>query len=221
MLECISLPLNCSIGSHTIAAMHLRISLIVSAAVFWHTVHADWQYRSRPDLSPPRLNITIPASEDVEQGYIFVSPYSLARNDGVVRPEQPAAYIFRNDGDLVWSSVGYLSGFVGDFQAAKWQGKDILQAFEGSLDLSHGRGLGHVAILDQHYESVLEVRGGNHKILDIHEFRIVDGKTALVETYQDTPRDLSKYGGSKDQQWIIDGVVQGLPYVRSNNLHVH
>lgn len=37
---------------------------------------ADWQFRSRPDLAPPRLNITIPATSDVEKGYLFVAPFA-------------------------------------------------------------------------------------------------------------------------------------------------
>jgi hypothetical protein len=35
-------------------------------------VKADWQFKSRPDLAPPKLNITIPATKDVEPGYLFI-----------------------------------------------------------------------------------------------------------------------------------------------------
>lgn len=49
---------------------------------------ADEQYKSRPDLSPPRLNITIPATEDVGSGYIFLCPYSgFTKGNGFDGPE--------------------------------------------------------------------------------------------------------------------------------------
>ncbi|ORY03048.1 ASST-domain-containing protein [Clohesyomyces aquaticus] len=143
---------------------------------------ADWQYHSRPDLSPPRLNITIPATSDVEQGYIFVAPYNANqgyKQDGSDQPEQPAAYIFRNDGDLVWSSVSYLSGFVSNFQPARYQGQDILLA-------------------------------GEPQDLFLHEFTIVDEKTALVEIYDQIPIDLSPWSGNETQRWLVDAIVQEL-----------
>jgi hypothetical protein len=55
-------------------------SLLAVALILLSFVGADWQYRSRPDLSPPRLNVTVRAYESVEKGYIFVAPY--ARHDG-------------------------------------------------------------------------------------------------------------------------------------------
>jgi hypothetical protein len=176
---------------------------------------ADFQYRSRPDLSPPNLNITIPTTSEVDTGYLFVATYSANRDfkqDASDRPIQPGAYIFRDDGDLVWSSVGYLSGFVANFNFGRWRGQDILYAFQGTIDLLHGHGFGHATILNQHYKQIEVVTGGNHKILDLHEFTIVDERTALVEIYDQVPLDLSPYGGNETQKWIVDALVQGKVY---------
>ncbi|KAF2106699.1 ASST-domain-containing protein [Lophiotrema nucula] len=181
------------------------------AFAYLQTCFADGQYRSRPDLSPPRLNITIPATSSASPGYIFVAPYSanreLKQDD---HPEQPAAYIFRDNGDLIWSSVGYLSGFVANFHVSRYRGQNVLVAFEGRLDLLHGHGYGHATLLNEHYETIKTVTGGNHKILDLHEFSIVDEKTALVEIYDQIPLDLSPYGGNETQTWIVDAIVQEL-----------
>ena len=49
---------------------------IFASAVLFGIAVADWQFRSRSDLAPPRLNITIPATEDVELGYLFVAPFA-------------------------------------------------------------------------------------------------------------------------------------------------
>ncbi len=85
----------------------------------------------------------------------------------------------------------------------------MLQGFEGSLDYVHGHGFGHPTILDRHYESIGSFRGGNHKLISIHEFRIVEERTALVEVYRPEVRDLERWGGDEGQNWIVDAVVQG------------
>lgn len=180
---------------------------IIAVLVTSGTVNADWQFRSRPDLAPPRLNITISATSDVSPGYIFVGPYP-GFEGARAGPEQPAAYIFKNNGDLVWSSLGYFAGWVGNFQAAKYQGKPVLQAFQGNLDSFHGHGYGVPQLLDQHYKPVVQVQSLTHKFVSIHEFKIVDEKTALVEIYQPTAIDLRPYGGTGDEQWIANGVFQ-------------
>ncbi|KAF4467272.1 Arylsulfotransferase ASST [Fusarium albosuccineum] len=184
----------------------LTATLTLTAALL-NAANADSQYRSRPDLAPPRLNITIPATDKVSPGYILVGPYPGF--DGVrAGPEQPAAYIFTNDGDLVWSSLGYYAGWVANFQAVKYQGKPVLQAFQGALDSFHGHGYGTPMLLDDHYRPVALVEALNHRLISIHEFKIVNEKTALVEIYQPTAIDLSRYGGSDDENWIADGIFQ-------------
>ncbi len=106
-------------------------------------VVADWKYKSRPDLSPPTLNITVSASPGVSEGYIFVAPYSATDPYGhppqVQGPLQTAPYIFTTAGDLVWSGFGYFGSYSGNFQAGRCQGKDVLFAFEGSTYIDgHG-----------------------------------------------------------------------------------
>ncbi len=56
----------------------------------------------------------------------------------------------------------------------------ILFAFEGSRNTQHGHSHGHAKILNGNYETIKEVRSGRHQLMDLHEFRIVDEKTALV-----------------------------------------
>ncbi|KAJ3467197.1 hypothetical protein MRS44_004761 [Fusarium solani] len=149
---------------------------------------ADWQFRSRPDLAPPRLNITIPATDKVEQG----------------------PYIFRDNGDLVWSGYGLYSIWATNFQAGRWKGKDILFSFEGDHNAGYGHGHGHITIVDQHYETIRELRAGNHKLVDKHEFHIVNEETGLIQIYQPVPRDLQKWGASPEQQWIVNAIIQEL-----------
>lgn len=183
--------------------------------VLWSLAHlasADWQYRSRPDLSPPRLNITIPATQDVEQGYLFVAPFAGLPDTPSEQhgPRQAGPYIFRDNGDLVWSGYGIFSIWSTNFQAGRWDGQDVLFSFEGDHNPGYGHGHGHITFMDHHYETIQELRAGHHKLVDKHEFKIVDEKTGLIQIYQPVPRDLTPWGASPEQQWIVNAIIQEL-----------
>ncbi|KAK4187011.1 ASST-domain-containing protein [Podospora australis] len=188
-----------------------KVLLVVSSLLIG-LVAADWQFRSRPDLAPPRLNITIPATKDVQKGYLFLAPFAGYPDTPTERhgPRQAAPYIFRDNGDLVWSGYGLYSIWATNFQAGRWKGKDILFSFEGDHNAGYGHGHGHITIFDQHYETIRELRAGRHKLVDKHEFRIVNEKTGLIEVYQPVPRDLTAYGAKPEQQWIVNAIFQEL-----------
>ncbi|WAO92039.1 Hypothetical protein NCS54_00952900 [Fusarium falciforme] len=183
-------------------------SLPLAAAGLASFAVADWQYHSRPDLAVPRLNITVPADRDsVEKGYIFVTPYEGFAN-GHKGPVQPGAYIFRDNGELVWSGLGYHSGWVANFVPDTWKGEPYLRAFQGNLDGTHGRMYGYHVLLGSDYEVAKVVRAKSHRLTSAHEFRLVDGKTALIEN--PTPRvvSLKPWGGDETQNWIVSGGFQ-------------
>ena len=170
---------------------------------------ADWQFRSRPDLSPPRLNITVPADHSgVEKGYIFITPYDGFGPDAA-GPQQPGAYIYHDDGELVWSGFGYSSGWFVNFRPDVWKGEPVLRGFQGLLDKVHGRMYGYHAIFINRYEIVKTSLTGGHRLVSAHEFNIVDGKTVLIEIPISKPIGLKKWGGAQGQDWIVSGGFQG------------
>jgi hypothetical protein len=121
----------------------MRLSYYVSLLpVLCQLAYADWQFRSRPDLAPPRLNITIPATKDVESGYLFLAPFAGLSDTPWEQhgPRQAGAYILRDDGDLVWSGYGIYSIWTTNFQKARWNGKDVLFTFEGDHNPGYGHG---------------------------------------------------------------------------------
>ncbi|KAI6081660.1 ASST-domain-containing protein [Hypoxylon rubiginosum] len=191
----------------------MRTALILGAALSlpFHAT-ADWQFKSRSDLAPPKLNIIIPTTGDVEKGYLFVAPFAGYPDTPTEQhgPRQAGPYIFRDDGDLIWSGYGIYSIWATNFQAARWRGKDILFSFEGDHNPGYGHGHGHITILDNHYETIRELRAGNHKLVDKHEFHIVDEETGLIQIYQPVARDLTAWGGSPQQQWIVNAIIQEL-----------
>ena len=194
----------------------LRSAVCLAAVLHSPGVDADFQFRSRPDLSPPRLNITVspkPESRSsLSPGYIFVAQYP-GFEPGNYGPIQPGAYIFRNDGELVWSGVGYLGGWAADFGPATWRGKPALRSFQGGLVQTQGRGYGDHVILNEHYEVVKTVYAGSHRLVSLHEFELLDEGdegTVLVEVPILKPVGLKKWGGDQGQDWIIDNGFQGM-----------
>ncbi|KAI1494857.1 Arylsulfotransferase-domain-containing protein [Biscogniauxia mediterranea] len=173
---------------------------------------ADWQYKSRSDLAPPTLNITIPATKDVEKGYLFVAPFAGYPDTPTEQhgPRQAGPYIFRDNGDLVWDGYGIYSIWSTNFQAGRWKGENILFSFEGDHNAGYGHGHGHITFLDQHYETIRELRAGNHKLVDKHEFHIINEETGLIQIYQPVVRDLTAWGASPEQQWIVNAIIQEL-----------
>ncbi|EEU43769.1 uncharacterized protein NECHADRAFT_95070 [Fusarium vanettenii 77-13-4] len=185
-------------------------SLSLAATGLASFAAADWQYRSRPDLAVPRLNITVPADRDsAEKGYIFITLYE-GFADGHKGPVQPGAYIFRDNGELVWSGLGYHSGWVANFVPDTWNGQTYLRAFQGKLDGTHGRMYGYHVLLGSDYEVAKVVRAKSPRLTSAHEFRLVDGRTALIEN--PTPRvvSLKSWGGDEGQNWVLSGGFQGM-----------
>lgn len=189
----------------------LLVPALVGAALFAPAAVADSTFKSRPDLSPPKLNITIPCKDSAcAPGYLFVAPFSGDVDQLNHFPAQPGAYILTDDGDLVWSGFSYFSPWNANFQTAKWNGQDVLFCFEGLHDGPHGHGLGHHTFLNQHYETVRELRAGGHYLSDKHEFNIIDEQTALLQIYQPAQLDLTPYNGTSEQTWIVDAIFQGM-----------
>lgn len=183
--------------------------LSAAAALLPLLAGADRQFRTRPDLSPPQLNITVPADHArVGKGYLILAPYP-GFGQGFRGPEQPGAYILRDDGELVWSGVGYFGGWVANFAVDEFKGQPVLRAFQGLLDASHGRMYGDHVILSSGYQTIKTVRAGAHRLVSAHEFRIVGGKSVLVETPVAKPVDLTPWGAEKGQDWIVSGGFQG------------
>ncbi|CAI4216061.1 unnamed protein product [Parascedosporium putredinis] len=173
---------------------HLGTKALLGSALFQAGL-ADWQFRSRSDLAPPRLNITIPATGDVERGYLFVAPFAGLQDTPSEQhgPRQAGPYILRDDGDLVWSGYAIYSIWSTNFQAARWRGQDVLFSFEGDHNAGYGHGHGHITLMDRHYETVRELRAGNHKLI-----------------YQPVARDLTAWGAKPEQQWIVNAIIQEL-----------
>ena len=186
----------------------LNIILTVSFALL---VLADGQFKSRPDLSPPKIHVRQQIPHLISDDLLFLTPRAPLTNNGQQPHEaQSGAYIFTPTGELVWSGYTYFGTPAFNFQAGKFKNENVIYAFQGAFNPDYGHGHGWVKILNDRYELVAEVRAGRNKLCDLHEFQITEDGTALVEIYQPTRRDLSKSDAtSAKQQWVVDAIFQG------------
>lgn len=152
-------------------------------------------YRSRPDLTPPRIVSDVPPSGRVAPGYVFFTP---ANGDG-----QDGPMIADNTGDLVWLRPD--SGVrAANFRVSRYQGEPVLTWWEGTLN--GGIGAGAYVIADSSYRVIARVTAGNGRQADLHEFLVTPQGTALFFADEGVPASTSD--GSPAPWQVMDCVVQ-------------
>src|SRR5215218_3703598 len=152
-----------------------------------------WAFRSRPDLSPPAVEVTTQAL-DTAPGYIFVAP-----EEGVAR--QGGSMIVDDRGEMVWFRP--LQGSYGrahDLKVQSYRGKSVLTWMDG---------VNEYVIVDHSYREIARLSAGNGPDGDHHEFLITPQDTALIPIYNPVPWDLSSIGGLKNDR-VWQGIVQEL-----------
>jgi hypothetical protein len=158
--------------------------------------HGVWAFRSRPDLSPPAIEV-VKEAHHTAPGYIFVAP--PAGHAG-----QSGSLVVDNRGEVVWfRPLLNSSGRVMDFKTQTYRGKPVLTWGETS-----GLGVEYV-IFDDTYGEIARFSAVNGYRGDHHEFLISPQDTALITIYDGVPRDLSSFGGHKDGV-AVQGIVQEL-----------
>jgi Arylsulfotransferase (ASST) len=155
-------------------------------------------YVSRPDLTPPVVQILKRDPGATADGLIFMAPLS--------GPGARGNMLLNDDGSVVYfhptKPVVSLN-----FRAAVYQGKPVLTWWEGKTE--HGLGEGSHVVLDETYRVVKRLPAGNGHASDLHEFLLTDRNTALVTAWEPVEADLRRYGGKKNGV-VINGIVQEL-----------
>src|SRR3712207_797764 len=162
-------------------------------------------FRSRPDLSPPTVEVTTHA-HGTAPGYILVAP-----KKGV---GQYGPMILDDSGQLVWfRPLQDKDEYAMDFKVQNYRGEPVLTWAEGRVVAGHG--LDEYVILDSSYREITRLRAGNGYIGDHHEFLISPQDTALLTIYASTPTDLSSVGGPRDGK-VLDGIAQEVEIGRAS-----
>jgi hypothetical protein len=87
-----------------------------------------WNFRSRPDLHPPVIEV-IKQARDTAPGYVFIAPKNGPEEAG---PGQDGCMILGNDGQPVWLRLLRNEDMdVMNFRAQKYKGETVLTWWEG------------------------------------------------------------------------------------------
>jgi hypothetical protein len=153
------------------------------------------RFASRPDLAPPVVHLRTRTAA-AGPGYVFLAP---KRNVAQVGP-----MILDTHGRLVWFEPLDVK-VVTDFRVQTYAGKPVLTWWRGRSKGDVGNGF--YVIMDDTYNRIATVHGGNGLPADVHEFLITPWDTALITVYERRTWDLSSVGGPRHGS-IFDGVVQ-------------
>lgn len=153
-------------------------------------------FRSRPDLRPPGVNISVPAA-GTAPGLLMATPYGA--------PDYAGMMIFDNAGRLVWFRP--TQQITGDLKVIRYRGQDALTWFEGTPLFGPGSYRGVWPILDDHYDTVATVRAGSGYQADLHDLVVTATGTAYLLIYNPVVRDLTSIGGPANAT-VLELVIQ-------------
>jgi outer membrane protein assembly factor BamB len=167
--------------------------IALTSALGCKLTQSAWAFRSRPDLSPPAVDVSM-QPHDTAAGYIFITPGQGGAGQG-------GSLILNDSGQVVWFRP--VQGTQGRAMNLK------VQTYRGRPVLTWGEVPSDYVIFDDSYREIKRFRAGNGRDGDHHEFLISPQDTALITIYNPTPWDLSSVGGLKDGvAW--QGIVQEL-----------
>ncbi|HUB70139.1 MAG TPA: arylsulfotransferase family protein [Acidimicrobiales bacterium] len=154
---------------------------------------------TRPDLLPPKVQLTTFASSDGAAAYIFLSP----RNYIAGAPGQAGLMILDRAGRLIWFMPITAAPF--DFNSQIYEGRPVLTWWQGELVTDYGQGVGKIA--SSSYDDQKTLRAGDGLLADLHELQITEAGTALITAYGTVSADTASAGGSP-KGTVADSHVQ-------------
>ncbi len=152
---------------------------------------------SDADAHPPILDVTAP-DKDPAAGDILttVGP----------GPGQFGPLIYTPQGRLVWFEP--LSGGIGaeNLSMQSYEGQQDLTWWQGRV-LSLGFGQGEDLVMNNDYQVVAHVHGGNGLQADLHDFQLAPDNVAYITAYNPIRCDLTPVNGPRNGT-IVDTAVQ-------------
>lgn len=163
-----------------------------------------WDFHSRPELAPPKVDIDSGSFPD-DNGDLetFLAPKGQTKTDdkswvgGLILDSAGDPVWIRDDGEQLW-----------DLRVQEYQGQPVLTWWEGLADTPHTAG--EVVVLDTSYQEIARVGMGGElpkDTSDLHETTITADDTMFLISYVKKQTDLSSVGGDKDG-WAWEGIVQ-------------
>ena len=144
---------------------------------------AHREYVTRPDLTPPAIDVTTSASPT--PGLVFLAPKRAGAQTGPL--------IVDGQGETIWAAPTSGDDVASDLRVQTYEGEPVLTWWEGRQ--LQGLGFGEYVIADSSYQEIARVRAGNGLEADFHELRLTDEGTALLVAYRRERADLTAVGG--------------------------
>ena len=161
---------------------------------------AGWAYVSRPDLTPPRTDVTGPAEGEDEDRLVLLGVKDQENGAPMNGPVITTA-----DGEPVWVLPMGDTRWTYDLRVQRYRGEPVLTWWRGDT-FPFGYGEGELVVMDDSYREIATVTTpGTHA--DFHDGTLTEAGTALLISYPVVRRDLSEVGGPEDG------------YVRSSVVH--
>jgi Arylsulfotransferase (ASST) len=158
---------------------------------------ANQDFRSRPDLLPPIIAVTMRSGESAP-GYLFAAPYN--------GPGPSGPMIFDEAGNLVWFHPLPAGIYATNLQVQQYYGKPVLTWWQGSIT-SQGTGAGEEVIDNASYQQIGSVHADNGYKADLHDFHITSQNTADIPVLNAIACNLSAVGG-RPAGAVIDSIIQ-------------
>jgi hypothetical protein len=159
---------------------------------------ADYQsFYTLPGVQAPILNVIV-TDRDPAAGDIFTT-----NGPG---PGRYGPLIYTPRGRLVW--FHQLSGDLSaeDLSVQRYEGRRALTFWQGKV-LSLGFGQGEGIVMNDRYQTVARIPGGNGLRADLHDFQIAPRDIAYITAYNPILCDLSSVQGAPGGA-IVDTAIQ-------------
>jgi hypothetical protein len=159
---------------------------------------ADYQsFYTRPGLQAPILTVT-GADRDPAAGDIFTT-----NGPG---PGQYGPLIYTPQGKLVWFGELVGAETAEDLNVQSYEGQKVLTWWEGRV-LQYGFGQGQDLVMNDRYQVIKRIHGGNGLRADLHDFQLRPHGIAYATAFNPIRCDLTRVEGSRAGT-ITDTAIQ-------------
>jgi hypothetical protein len=159
---------------------------------------ADYQsFYTLPGAQPPLLSVTAP-DRDPAAGDILTTNGPGAGQYGPL--------IYTPQGRLVWFERLPAGETAEDLNEQIYEGRRVLTWWRGRV-LDLGFGQGEDVVLNDRYQTLARVRGGNGLHADLHDFQLAPYGVAYITAFNPIRCDLTPVRGARDGT-ITDTAIQ-------------
>ena len=151
---------------------------------------AAWEFVPRPDLTPPKIEVS--GEEDADEERLVL----LAPKDRENGAPMNGNLITRPDGDPVWIQPLGDTRWTYDLRVQEYNGFPVLTWWRGDT-FPFGYGEGEFVIMGQDYREITTVTTPDTHA-DFHDGTITEQGTMLMISYPVVKKDLTEVGGPVD-----------------------